>query len=189
MKSAVAETRWKITNQSFGNDEKKKFLRYLAEQDQKTIEELDDNSLTILGNVCAQLVASCKMRDQMGGDVQSEEILAMALRQMYRVLVKVPGTDEVFQLKADQIVKLDFDAMVCSQVKDIATYAKRIAIFFVRAYEDVTLPSVAKSSRAQMLLHKHEMMSTWQELQELRDATSPEIPRKLQLEVQKATEG
>jgi hypothetical protein len=41
-------------------------------------------------------VAGSKVKEQMGGDEVSEELLLIALTQMYRVMVEVPGTDEVF---------------------------------------------------------------------------------------------
>ena len=82
----------------------------------------------------------------MGGDELSEELLLIALTQMYRVLVEVPGTDEVFQLKKEQISRLDFDSMICSPVTEISSISKRIAIFLIRTYTEVTLPSITKKS-------------------------------------------
>jgi len=72
-------------------------------------------------------------------------------------------------LKKEQIGRLDFDSMICSPVAEIAVISKRIAIFLIRTYDEVTLPSIAKKSHAQMLLHKHEIMDTYDEICALKD--------------------
>ena len=67
-------------------------------------------------------------------------------------------------MNTDMVERLDLESLITSKDKAYSSAGKMIALYFLRTYDDLTLPKICKKSSAQALLHAYQIKSDWQEI-------------------------